>query len=166
MNIAKVSITRPVLTTVIFVIIILLGTVSLMRLSIDMMPEVEYPTLTVTTSYGNVGPQEIEESITRPIEESLAAVQGVEEISSTSSEGSSRVRVSFVWGTDLDVAAIVREFTPELEASLLEAAYQVMWDHDFSPLISLRVFDADIFAAYQEKGFSFYRKVAQEGISL
>jgi predicted nucleotidyltransferase len=78
---------------------------------------------------------------------------------------------SRVWGqaepeSDLDVAAIVREFTPELEASLLEAAYQVMWDHDFSPLLSLRVFDADSFAAYQEKGFSFYRKVAQEGISL
>jgi HAE1 family hydrophobic/amphiphilic exporter-1 len=105
MNAAKISITRPVLTTVIFIIIILLGTVSLMRLSIDMMPEVEYPTLTVTTSYGNVGPQEIEESITKPIEEALAAVQGVEEISSTSSEGSSRVRVSFVWGTDLDVGA-------------------------------------------------------------
>jgi hypothetical protein len=64
------------------------------------------------------------------------------------------------------VAAIVREFTPELEASLLEAAYQVRWDYDFSPLLSLRVFDADSFAAYQEKGFSFYRKVAQEGISL
>ncbi len=78
---------------------------------------------------------------------------------------------SRVWGkadpeSDLDVAAIVREFTLELEASLLEAAYQVMWDHDFTPLISLKVFDADSFAAYQEKGFSFYRKVAREGISL
>ena len=78
---------------------------------------------------------------------------------------------SRVWGkadpeSDLDVAAIVRELTPELEASLLEAAYQVMWDHDFTPLISLRLFDADSFAAYQERGFSFYRKVAKEGISL
>jgi hypothetical protein len=53
-----------------------------------------------------------------------------------------------------------------LEAALLEGAYQVMWDHDFVPLISLKVFDADSFAAYQEKGFSFYREVAQEGLSL
>jgi HAE1 family hydrophobic/amphiphilic exporter-1 len=68
------------------------------------MPSVEYPTISVSTSYGNVGPQEIEELITRPLEESLAAVQGVEEISSTSSEGSSRISVSFQWGTDLDVA--------------------------------------------------------------
>jgi len=121
MNIAKASVSRPVLTTVIFIIIILLGIVSFMRLSIDMMPEVEYPTLTVMTSYGNVGPEEIEESITRPIEESLAAVQGVEEIGSTSSEGSSRVSISFVWGTDLDVAANdVRERIDRIIGSLPE----------------------------------------------
>jgi HAE1 family hydrophobic/amphiphilic exporter-1 len=51
------SISRPVLTTVIFIIITLLGIISFMRLSIDMMPEVEYPTISVSTSYGNVGPQ-------------------------------------------------------------------------------------------------------------
>ena len=78
---------------------------------------------------------------------------------------------SRVWGvadpeSDLDVAVLVRDCTPELEAAILEAAYQVMWDHDFIPLISLKVFDADSFAACQEKGFSFYRKVAQEGLSL
>jgi predicted nucleotidyltransferase len=78
---------------------------------------------------------------------------------------------SRVWGvvdpeSDLDVAVLVRDCTPELEAAILEAAYQVMWDHDFIPLISLKVFDADSFAAHQEKGFSFYRKVAQEGLSL
>jgi HAE1 family hydrophobic/amphiphilic exporter-1 len=101
----KASIYRPVLTTVIFIIIVLLGIISFMRLSIDMMPEVEYPTISVSTFYGNVGPEEIEELITRPIEEALAAVQNVEEISSTSSEGSSNVRVSFEWGTDLDVAS-------------------------------------------------------------
>jgi predicted nucleotidyltransferase len=78
---------------------------------------------------------------------------------------------SRAWGhpdpdSDLDVAAIVRDCTPQLEEALLEAAYQVMWDHDFSPLISLKVFDAGSFAAYREKGFSFYRKVAEEGIAL
>lgn len=102
--IAKASVKKPVLTTIIFLIIILLGAVSFQKLSIDLMPDVEYPTITVSASYGNVGPQEIEDLITKPLEESLAAVQGVEEISSTSSEGSSRVSVSFEWGTDLDVA--------------------------------------------------------------
>ncbi len=47
-----------------------------------------------------------------------------------------------------------------------ESAYQVMWDHDFTPILSLKVFDADNFAAYQKKGFSFYRKVAREAIAL
>jgi hydrophobic/amphiphilic exporter-1 (mainly G- bacteria), HAE1 family len=117
--IAKASVNRPVLTTVIFFIIILIGAVSFQRLSIDFMPSVEYPTVTVSASYGNVGPLEIEELITRPLEESLAAVQGVEEISSTSSEGSSRVGVSFEWGTDLDVATNdVRERIDRISRSL------------------------------------------------
>ena len=105
MNIARGSVNRPVLTTIIFLIIISLGLVAFFRLSIDLMPEVTYPAITVMTSYGNVGPQEMEELVTRPIEEALAAVQGVEEITSTSTEGSSRVRVLFTWGTDLDVAS-------------------------------------------------------------
>jgi uncharacterized protein len=78
---------------------------------------------------------------------------------------------SRAWGqpepdSDLDVAVIVQGLTPELEAALQEAAYKVMRDNDFIPLISLRVFDAGNFAALHDKGFSFYRKVVQEGISL
>jgi HAE1 family hydrophobic/amphiphilic exporter-1 len=105
MNIAKGSVNRPILTTIIFLIILTLGIVAFTRLPIDLMPEVTYPTISVSTDYGNVGPQEMEELVTRPIEEALAAVQGVEEISSTSTEGRSQVRVAFTWGTDLDVAA-------------------------------------------------------------
>ncbi len=77
MNIAHGPVRRPILTTIVFLIVITLGIVSFSRLSIDLMPEITYPTISVTTSYGNVGPQEMEESITRPIEEALAAVQGV-----------------------------------------------------------------------------------------
>jgi len=105
MSIARGPVQRPILTFIIFFIVIILGVVSLSRLSIDLMPEITYPTISVITSYGNVGPQEMEELITRPIEEALAAVQSVEEITSTSTEGRSMVRVSFDWGTDLDVAA-------------------------------------------------------------
>ena len=105
MNTAKGPVQRPVLTAVLFLIVLTLGIVSLSRLSIDLMPEITYPTISVVTSYGNVGPQEMEELVTRPIEEALAAVQGVEEITSTSAEGRSMVRVAFDWGTDLDVAA-------------------------------------------------------------
>jgi HAE1 family hydrophobic/amphiphilic exporter-1 len=105
MNTASGPIRRPVLTFVIFLIVIVLGAVSVSRLSIDLMPEITFPTISVVTSYGNVGPQEMEELVTRPIEEALAAVQGVEEMTSSSTEGMSMVRVGFSWGTDLDVAA-------------------------------------------------------------
>lgn len=100
----SIPIRRPVLTTVIYVIIILVGLFSLWRLPIDLMPEITNPVITVITNYGNAGPQEMEELITRPLESSLAGIQGIEEISSTSSEGVSRIRVQFVWGTNLDEA--------------------------------------------------------------
>jgi|GEM_PF-6578 len=100
----SLPIRRPVLTTVVYVIIILVGLFSLWRLPIDLMPEITNPVITVITNYGNAGPQEMEELITRPLESSLAGIQGIEEISSTSSEGVSRIRVQFVWGTNLDEA--------------------------------------------------------------
>ncbi|MCR4440350.1 MAG: efflux RND transporter permease subunit [bacterium] len=105
MNLSRGPIHRPILTTMVFLAIITLGLISFSRLSIDLMPEITYPTISVITSYGNVGPEEIEELVTRPIEEALAAVQGVEQITSTSTEGRSMVRVSFAWGTDLEAAA-------------------------------------------------------------
>lgn len=105
MNLSRGPIHRPILTSMVFLIIIVLGLISFSRLSIDLMPEITYPTISVITSYGNVGPEEMEQLVTRPIEEALAAVQGVEQITSTSTEGRSMVRVSFTWGTDLEAAA-------------------------------------------------------------
>ena len=67
-------------------IVIVLGLVSFLRLPIDLMPDITYPTLSISTSYANASPEEMEEIITRPIEGAMAAVPGVEEISSTSSE--------------------------------------------------------------------------------
>ncbi len=105
MNISAGPINRPILTMMIYLIVIVLGLVSLFRLSIDLMPEVTYPTISVSASYGNVGPEEMEDLVTRPIEEAVAAIQGVEGITSTSSEGNSRVRIAFTWGSDLEGAA-------------------------------------------------------------
>jgi HAE1 family hydrophobic/amphiphilic exporter-1 len=86
-------------------IVIILGGISLIRLPIDLMPDITYPTLTIRTLYENASPEEIEELVTRPVEEAMSAVPGVEYVYSTSAEGSSNVRVSFTWGTDLDTAA-------------------------------------------------------------
>lgn len=105
MSIAQSSVRRPVFTVMMTLIVIILGGVSLYRIPVDLMPDVTYPTLSVSTIYENASPAEIEELITRPIEEAMSAVPGVEEVSSVSSEGNSNVRVKFTWGTDLDAAA-------------------------------------------------------------
>ncbi|MFP4682779.1 MAG: efflux RND transporter permease subunit [Ectothiorhodospira sp.] len=105
MNPARFTVPRPVFTAMVTAIVVTLGLMSLLRLPIDLLPDLSFPTLSVVTSYENAGPEEMEQLITRPVEEAVSAVPGVEEVTSTSSEGSSSVRVSFSWGTDLDTAA-------------------------------------------------------------
>lgn len=104
MNIARFSVHRPVLTIMVALIVMILGLQAFMRLPIDLMPDITYPTVSITTTYENAGPEEVEELITRPLEEALSAVPGVEELTSVSAEGTSQVRISFAWGTDLDAA--------------------------------------------------------------
>ncbi|MCX5648052.1 MAG: efflux RND transporter permease subunit [Planctomycetota bacterium] len=105
MNIARFSVHRPIFTIMVVLIVVILGVVSLVRLPIDLMPDISYPTLTVSCIYENASPEEIEKLICRPIEEAVSAVPGAEEVTSTSSEGQGMIRVTFSWGTDLDAAA-------------------------------------------------------------
>jgi hydrophobic/amphiphilic exporter-1 (mainly G- bacteria), HAE1 family len=105
MRLTQLSVSRPVFTVMVVLIVMILGGVSVSRLPIDLMPEMTYPTLSVSTNYENASPEEMEELVTRLIEEAVAAVPGVEEITSVSSEGQSSVRISFTWGTDLDAAS-------------------------------------------------------------
>jgi HAE1 family hydrophobic/amphiphilic exporter-1 len=104
-------------------IIVLLGLISLTRLPVDLMPDVEFPSITVRVTYPGVGPLEMEELVTRPIEQTVSAVAGLEQVNSTSSEGSSNVRLNFVWGTDLNEAADdVRSRIDRIRARLPEDA--------------------------------------------
>ncbi|MBC7363347.1 MAG: efflux RND transporter permease subunit [Candidatus Aminicenantes bacterium] len=105
MTLSEFSIKRPIFVTMLTLVVMVLGFISLSRLPIDLMPDITYPTLNVSTSYPNTAPEEMEQIITRPIEEALSSVPGVEEIFSVSSQGSSSVRVMFSWGTNLDEAA-------------------------------------------------------------
>jgi hydrophobic/amphiphilic exporter-1 (mainly G- bacteria), HAE1 family len=105
MSIPRLAIHRPVTMFMISGVVTLLGVISLTRLPVDLMPEFEQPQLTVRTSYTGVGPLEMEELITRPMEQAVSAVPGVTRVESTSSEGNSQVRLNFDWGTDLSEAA-------------------------------------------------------------
>ena len=106
MNLPGFSVKRPIFTTMVTLIVVILGLVSLSRLQIDMLPSIELPTLTIRTNYEGASPEVIERLVTQIIEEIVATVPGVEDITSSSSEGRSTVRVSFTWGTDIDTAAI------------------------------------------------------------
>lgn len=78
----------------------------------------------------------------------------------------SRVTGKATEDSDLDVIALVDEKTPEIEEKLEDIVYQVMWDHDFKPIISLKVFVESQFYSALNKGFSFYRHVEKEGVSV
>ena len=103
--IARFTVNRPVLTTMVTLIAIVVGIISLTRIPIDAMPEISLPTLTISTTYDNTGPEEIEELITERIESAVATVNGVEKVISVSIENQSTVRVQFEWGADLDVVS-------------------------------------------------------------
>ncbi len=104
MKISRFAVRRPVFTIMSALIVLILGGISLTRLSIDLMPDITYPTMSITANYENAGPEEVEELVTRPIEQAMSAVPGVESVTTTSAEGRSQARVSFTWGTNLDVA--------------------------------------------------------------
>ncbi|ABR47715.1 acriflavin resistance protein [Alkaliphilus metalliredigens QYMF] len=106
MNPSKLAVKRPVTTVVAMLIIILLGTISLTRLPIELYPSMEIPVAAVITSYSGAGPHEVENLITRPIEEAMATVRNVDIIHSTSAQGSSVVPIIFKAGTDMDMATL------------------------------------------------------------
>jgi HAE1 family hydrophobic/amphiphilic exporter-1 len=105
MSIPRIAIERPVTMFMISMVIILLGGISLTKLPVDLMPDTQMPTISVNVTYSGVGPLEIEELVTRPIEQAVSAVAGLERVDSTSSEGRASVRLNFAWGTDLSEAA-------------------------------------------------------------
>jgi HAE1 family hydrophobic/amphiphilic exporter-1 len=85
-------------------VVVLLGIISLTRLPVDLLPDISAPTITVRVNYVGVGPQEMEQLVTRPLEQALSAVSGLEQVNSSSQEGSSTLRMNLAWGSDLDAA--------------------------------------------------------------
>ncbi|HKQ73157.1 MAG TPA: efflux RND transporter permease subunit [Blastocatellia bacterium] len=104
-NLPSFSVRRPITVYMFTSVLVLLGAISFMRLPVDLMPEIQNPTLTVRTAYPGVAPEEVENLVTRPLEASLSSAPGIYRISSNSSEGSSNIRVSFDWSVNIDEAA-------------------------------------------------------------
>lgn len=85
---------------------VLLGAVCLTRLSIDLLPKVTLPSVTVSTNWPNVAPQEMETEITRRVEQAVSSAPNIYTVTSSTSQGNSRVTVQFNWGTDIGQAAV------------------------------------------------------------
>ncbi|MCY6355130.1 efflux RND transporter permease subunit [Clostridium sp. ZS2-4] len=106
MNLPQFSVKRPVTTIMCMLIIILFGTISLLGLSVDMFPKIELPIAIVSTSYPNVGPEEVEKLVTKPIEQAISTVEGIDNVRSRNSEGNSLIIAEFKDGTDMEFATL------------------------------------------------------------
>lgn len=105
MNIASLSINRPVLATVLSIVIVIFGVIGFNYLGVREFPSVDPPIITVTTNYTGANSDIIESQITEPLEESINGVAGIKTMSSVSSDGRSTITVEFDLSIDLDAAA-------------------------------------------------------------
>ncbi len=143
MNLTALCIRRPVATYMAALIVMVLGVISFLKIPVDLMPEITFPTVTISTSYSNVGPLEMETLVTEPVEKAVSSVEGVEDITSVSVEGRSQVRVSFGWSKDLEVAvsdvrAKIDRIRDDLPAAA-EAPVVSKYDVNASPIMFIGV---------------------------
>ena len=105
MNISELSIRRPVLSTVLTIIILLFGFIGYSYLGVREFPSVDNPIISVTCSYPGANADVIENQITEPLEQNINGIPGIRSMSSVSSQGQSRITVEFELSVDLETAA-------------------------------------------------------------
>ncbi|WP_078381421.1 efflux RND transporter permease subunit [Sutcliffiella halmapala] len=120
MKIAKLSVLRPIAMSMVIVLLLILGAVSMRSMTVDLFPELTFPIVAVTTTYEGAGPEEIETLVSTPLENAMSTLPNVESVTSISRTGGSLVLVAFTWGTNMDFASLdmreridaVRDFLP------------------------------------------------------
>ena len=141
MFLSDVSIRRPVFATMMMVTLVVLGLVAYQRLGVDEYPDVTYPVVIAQVSYPGASPQVMERDVARPIEEALNTVQGVREITSTSYDGGTTVRVMLNLGVDIltaqqdvqsKVARIRRQLPPNIDEPVINR-----FDPNSRPIMSI-----------------------------
>ena len=141
MNLSNLAVRRPITTSMFFLALLIFGSISLLRLPIDILPDITYPAITIITNYEGAGPQEVERLITERIEKRVSTIDNVKEIRSTSDEDTSTVTVDFNWGADLAEAANdIREKLDRIRRFLPEDAddpYLYKYDPSSRPILYL-----------------------------
>ncbi|MDR2210238.1 MAG: efflux RND transporter permease subunit [Spirochaetaceae bacterium] len=143
MSVVKTVVNRPTTVFIIFALLIGLGGFALLNLHIDLYPEISPPYLLVMTQYPGAGPEEVERTITRPLEAALSSVSSLEQVTSTSSKGSSMVIMEFTYGVDLaDAANSVRDSLERVRSYMPTGADSPMifkFDPSMIPIMGLMV---------------------------
>jgi HAE1 family hydrophobic/amphiphilic exporter-1 len=124
MKLPEFSVNRRVTASMIAMILVVVGFIAFTRLGLDFFPDLEFPTVSIITTYSGASSEDLEKTITKPVEQIVSSVSRVKKVTSTTTEGVSVIQVEFEWGTNLDFAAqdirdqigLYREFLPE-EAS-------------------------------------------------
>jgi HAE1 family hydrophobic/amphiphilic exporter-1 len=158
MKIIDFSIRRPVTVSMVTVAVIIFGLVSAYRLPISLLPTITYPAITIETKYQGAAPEEVENLITKPIEEAVGVVSGIQRIVSRSKAGLSQVVLEFAWGRNIDFAQMdVRE---KLDLVLLpddaDDPMILRFDPDSDPVMRL--------ALSGSKDLAWLRYVAEEDL--
>lgn len=143
MSISELCIRRPVFTWVLVVVPVVLGLVSYFELGVDLFPKVDFPVISISAALPGASAEEMESSVTKPLEEALNTISGIDELRSTTREGSCTVVVRFVLEKNGDVGAqeardkissITRQLPEGMETPLVNK-----FDLDAAPIITLGI---------------------------
>lgn len=146
-GIIELSVRRPVSVTMAAIAVVAFGWVALQRLSLDLLPDISYPTLVVQTDFPDTAPQEVESLVTRPIEEAVGVLRGLSSIHSVSRAGLSEVTLQFDWGTDMGLLSL--EVREKLDRLILPEGCRdplvLRYDPSLDPIVRLALSgDADL----------------------
>ncbi|HBG47811.1 MAG TPA: AcrB/AcrD/AcrF family protein [Deltaproteobacteria bacterium] len=143
MSLYEICIKRPVFATMLILSLVVMGLASYRELGLDLFPKVDLPTVTITTRLEGASPEEIESQITKPIEEAVNTISGIDELRSTTIEGQSQVFATFILEKDINVASdevrdkvsrILSDLPPGTDSPIIEK-----FDPDSSPIMSMVV---------------------------
>lgn len=142
-----VIVSRPTTVFVTLVSMFIIGFISISRLNINYLPDMEVPIISIKTTYENAGPEEVEKSVTRIVESAVSSVNNVKTIKSKSKESESNVEIEFNWGTDLQTAADdIREAIDMIRSSLPDEAENPnisKFSSDSTPIMNIAFFGTD-----------------------
>ena len=136
---------RPVAVLMVVLAVAVFGFVSYQQLSLNLMPDITYPSLTVRTEYPGNGPEEVELAISRPLEETLGVVNNLVSISSISRNGMSDIIIEYAWNTDMNSA--IQDVREKLDQVFLpeeaERPIILRYDPTLDPILRVGIYGGD-----------------------